>query len=268
MKDSCNFFNLNDKTVIITGGLGQLGLGYIKALQSCGAGIGIFDIKRECEAADILKKQPDIKYYQTDITSRDSLRTSFDAFIQDFKKIDVLINNAALDFPPECLNIKDTMFENLDDKIWDKTFEVNSKGVFLCCQIIGGHMARNTGGSIINISSIYGMVSPDQRIYQKDGEILFYKPVPYGATKSSLYAFTRYLATYWAKKNVRVNILTLGGVFNNQPEYFVHNYCERVPMGRMANVDDYCGAVIFLASRASSYMTGSNLIIDGGLLCW
>lgn len=261
-------FSLKNKKIIITGGLGNLGVQYIKALEAYGAEIGVFDIASNDRFEKFFKNKPNIKYYYTDITSKDSINKSFNCFLDDFKKVDVLINNAAIDFPPESLNEEETRFENLDEKLWDKTFDVNSKGVFLCCQLIGGHMAQNTGGSIVNISSIYGMASPDQRVYKKNGETLFYKPVPYGAAKSSLYAFSRYLATYWAEKNIRVNILTLGGVYNNQPEYFVKNYCEKVPLGRMANIDEYCGAIIFLCSDASSYMTGSNLVIDGGFMCW
>jgi NAD(P)-dependent dehydrogenase (short-subunit alcohol dehydrogenase family) len=145
--------------------------------------------------------------------------------------------------------------------------EVNLKGTFLCCRIIGGHMAANAGGSIINISSIYGILSPDQRIYEYK-ERPFFKPLTYSASKSAILNMTRYLATYWAKKNVRVNTLTLAGVLNNQDKVFLENYTSKVPLGRMANEDEYNGAVLFLASDASSYMTGSNLVIDGGYSSW
>jgi NAD(P)-dependent dehydrogenase (short-subunit alcohol dehydrogenase family) len=145
--------------------------------------------------------------------------------------------------------------------------DVNLKGVFLCCQIIGGHMAKMHGGSIINISSIYGILSPDQRIYQYRKKP-FFKPVTYTVSKAAILGLTRYLATYWSKKGVRVNTLTLGGVFNNQDKEFLKNYCSKVPLGRMADQDDYNGAVLFLACDASKYMTGSNLVIDGGYSCW
>ena len=145
--------------------------------------------------------------------------------------------------------------------------DVNLKGMLLSCQVIGGHMAKTGGGSIINISSIYGMLSPDQRIYEYK-ERPFFKPVAYSVTKAGVLNFTNYLAVYWAKQNVRVNTLTLGGVFNKQDEKFLENYAAKVPLGRMADGDEYNGAVLFLASDASSYMTGSNLIIDGGYSCW
>ena len=144
--------------------------------------------------------------------------------------------------------------------------DVNLKGVYQCCQVFGGAMAAKGKGSIINIASIYGVVSPDQSLYdyrRQKGEI-FYKPVAYAVSKSGILNLTRYLAVYWAKKNVCVNTLTIAGVFNNQEKAFLDAYCGRVPVGRMANVDDYNGAILFLASSASRYMTGTNLIVDGG----
>jgi NAD(P)-dependent dehydrogenase (short-subunit alcohol dehydrogenase family) len=147
---------------------------------------------------------------------------------------------------------------------------VNVKGIVLCCQVIGGQMAIEGRGSIINICSIYGIVSPDQRIYEyrrKTG-LPFYKPVAYSVSKSALLNLSRYLATYWAEKNIRVNTLTFAGVFNNQDKEFLKGYCTHVPLGRMAREDEYNGAVQFLLSDASSYMTGSNLVIDGGWTAW
>jgi NAD(P)-dependent dehydrogenase (short-subunit alcohol dehydrogenase family) len=154
--------------------------------------------------------------------------------------------------------------------VWDKVLDVNLKGVFLCCQVVGGRMAEHRHGSIINISSIYGILSPDQRVYNYRAERgePFYKPVAYSVSKSGILNLTRYLATYWADKNVRVNTLTLAGVFNNQDAEFLKNYCQRIPIGRMAKSDEYNGAVLFLASKASSYMTGANLVVDGGWSAW
>ena len=155
-------------------------------------------------------------------------------------------------------------------KFRDRVIDVNLKGVFLCCQVAGGAMASAGRGSIINIGSTYGLVSPDQRIYEyrrSDGTP-FFKPIAYSASKSGLINLTRYLATYWAERNVRVNMLTLGGVFNNQDAEFLKGYCARVPMGRMAREDEYNGAVVFLISDAAAYMTGSNLVIDGGWTAW
>ena len=147
--------------------------------------------------------------------------------------------------------------------------DVNVNGVFLCCQVFGGRMAAAGRGSVINVSSIYGLVSPDQRIYEYrrgKGEA-FFKPAAYAASKSALLNLTRYLATYWAP-NVRVNTVTFAGVFNDQPARFLEEYTKRVPLGRMAREDEYNGAIVFLASDASSYMTGANLVLDGGYTAW
>jgi NAD(P)-dependent dehydrogenase (short-subunit alcohol dehydrogenase family) len=161
-------------------------------------------------------------------------------------------------------------FETFPDQSWEKVMQVNINGVFHCCQVIGGEMAKARRGSIINISSIYGLVSPDQRLYEyrrREGA-RFFKPAAYSVSKSAILNLTRYLATYWADQGVRVNTLSFGGVFNQQHAEFLKEYCARVPLGRMAREEEYNGAVIFLLSEASSYMTGSNLIIDGGWTAW
>jgi NAD(P)-dependent dehydrogenase (short-subunit alcohol dehydrogenase family) len=148
--------------------------------------------------------------------------------------------------------------------------EVNAKGVFLACQVFGGAMAKAGRGSVVSISSIYGMLSPDQRIYEyrrETGEP-FFKPVAYSASKSSLFNLTRYLATYWAPRGVRVNTVSLAGVFNRQDERFLAGYEPKVPLGRMAREDEYNGAIVFLMSDASSYMTGANVVLDGGFTAW
>ena len=205
-----------------------------------------------------------------DITSRPSIQTGLDQINSKWGIPSALINNAALDSPPDSSVEENGPFETYPEKSWDKIMDVNIKGTFLCCQIIGGQMAENEQGSIVNISSTYGMVSPDFRIYdyRNTDNKPFYKPIAYCASKSSLLNLTRYLSVYWAPEKVRVNTLTFGGVFNHQDPRFLDAYCSRVPMGRMANEDEYNGAVIFLISKASSYMTGSNLIIDGGWTAW
>jgi NAD(P)-dependent dehydrogenase (short-subunit alcohol dehydrogenase family) len=178
----------------------------------------------------------------------------------------VLVNNAAIDSPPSAPLEENGSFEDYPEASWDKVIDVNLKGVYLCCQVFGAVMAKAGEGSIINIASIYGVVSPDQNLYdyrRARGEV-FYKPVAYSASKSGILNLTRYLAVYWARKNVRVNSLTIAGVFNNQEQAFLDAYCGRIPVGRMASIDEYNGSVLFLASRASRYMTGTNLVIDGG----
>ncbi|MCK5629371.1 MAG: SDR family oxidoreductase [Nanoarchaeota archaeon] len=271
-KSIFKIFDVEGKTAIVTGGMGQLGTQYVKTLLEAGLKVAVFDIKIDNPNSFYLlnKKNPNLKIYKVDITKKTSIKNGLKKAMEQFGVPSVLINNAALDVPPGTGADENVPFEQYPEKSLDKTYEANLKGTILCCQIIGEEMADNKGGSIINISSIYGNVSPDQRIYEhlKKGNKGFFKPVSYSITKAGVLGLTRYLATYWAKKNVRVNSLTLGGVFNNQDKKFVENYSQRVPIGRMAEEDEYNGAILFLASDASSYMTGSNLIIDGGYTSW
>lgn len=180
------------------------------------------------------------------------------------------MNAAAIDSPPGAPAQDNGPFEHFPESSWDRVMDVNVKGIMLCCQVVGGQMADAGRGSIVNISSIYGIVSPDQRLYEyrREAGEEFFKPVAYSASKSALLNLTRYLATYWADKNVRVNTVTFGGVFNGQDDRFLDAYTARVPLKRMAQPDEYNGAIVFLLSDASSYMTGSNLVIDGGWTAW
>jgi len=212
---------------------------------------------------------------EVDITKKISIQEAIKKIRARFGKIDGLINNAAIDAPPGVSAENTGPFETYPEYAWDKMMEVNLKGMFLCCQVFGAEMAAQKSGNIVNIASIYGrMLSPDQRIYEykyKNAEAEakpFFKPVTYSVTKSGVYNLTRWLATYWAPSNIRVNTLTLAGVFNNQDETFLKNYTQKVPLGRMAKQDEYCGAILFLLSDASSYMTGSNMVVDGGFCCW
>jgi NAD(P)-dependent dehydrogenase (short-subunit alcohol dehydrogenase family) len=260
--------NLTDKVAIVTGAAGQLGGQYVRALLKAGAKVAAFDICPENPKGQLRDVESEkLLTARVDITKSDSVRDGLNDVIDRFGGPTILINNAALDTPPNSSELNTGPFETYPEQAWESMMEVNLKGTFLCCQIIGGHMAANGGGSIINISSIYGILSPDQRIYEyKDKP--FFKPLTYSASKSAILNMSRYLATYWAKKNVRVNTLTLAGVFNNQDEVFLERYTNKVPLGRMANEDEYNGAALFLASDASSYMTGSNLVIDGGYSSW
>ena len=267
-----NLFSVKEKTAIITGGMGQLGLQYARVLLENGAKVAIFDINidKKDTLLSLRLKSAFLKCYKTDITKKQSLKSSLAKVIQDLGIPSILINNAALDVPPGFSGDCSGLFEDYPETCWDKTCEVNLKGSFLACQVVGTTMAENKGGSIINISSIYGNVSPDQRMYAyraKRGKP-FFKPVSYAVTKAGIINLSRYLATYWAHKKVRVNTLTLGGVFNHQDKEFLKEYSCRVPMARMAEEDEYNAAIIFLASNASSYMTGSNLVIDGGFTAW
>ncbi len=261
-----SLFDLSDSIAIVTGALGQLGRQYCAALQEHGAKVVGIDI-REIDSSSF---GPNTLYLRADITNRADLVSALGKIESSWGTPNVLINNAALDSPPFSPAEENGPFETYPESSWDKIMEVNVKGTMLPCQVFGGAMAKNGGGSIINISSIYGLVSPNQDIYEyrrRKGEE-FFKPVAYSASKSAIYNLTRYLATYWAKKNVRVNTLTLAGVSNNQAPEFLEEYRKRIPIGRMANPDEYNGAIVFLASKASQYMTGANLVIDGGWTAW
>jgi len=263
-----NIFSLSGKTAIVTGAAGQLGGEYVRALLGAGANVAALDIRPDNSKGNLKEIDSErLQLITVDITRRASIESALEKVLTHLGTPSVLINNAAIDAPPNASEQETGPFETYPESSWDVMMNVNLKGVFLCCQVIGGHMARTGGGSIINISSIYGMVSPDQRIYEyKDKP--FFKPVTYSVTKSGILNLSRYLATYWAKNNVRVNTLTLGGVFNNQDNMFLKNYTDKVPLGRMAQQNEYNGAILYLASGASSYMTGANIIIDGGYSCW
>lgn len=266
-------FSVAGRVAVVTGGLGQLGREFVMAFARRGARAVILDRPATAEQRSALfgELSQEIIFVSADVTNRVSLEAAL-AEIEAFAGApQILVNNAALDSPPGASAAENGPFEDYPEASWDRVMEVNVKGVFLCSQVFGGAMARAGRGSVINIASIYGLVSPDQRIYdfklRRDGSP-FFKPVAYSASKSALLNLTRYLATYWAPLGVRVNSLTFAGVFNNQDPEFLAAYCPKVPLARMANSDEYNGAVLFLASDASSYMTGSNIIVDGGFTAW
>ncbi len=270
MKD--NIFDIKDRIFVITGGLGQLGRQYCKEIVNRGASAVIIDIPEKAPKNDDLFENDDrLIYLSTDITKKNSIEKALNSIIKKWGVPHGLINNAALDSPPDAPPEENGPFESYPEASWDKIMEVNVKGTFLACQLIGGAMALEGRGSIVNIASIYGIVSPDQRLYEyrlEDTGKAFFKPPAYCASKSAILNFSRYLATYWAPRGVRVNTLTLGGVFNQQDDKFLQGYLAKVPLGRMADEQEYNGAVVFLLSDASSYMTGSNLVVDGGWTAW
>ena len=269
MKD---LFSVSGKIVIVTGGLGQLGRQFAQTLAERGARVVVMDRRIPAEAAQnaFPETHASILFIEADVTNRASLEQALATIKSKWGPPEILVNNAGLDSPPSAPPAETGPFEDYPESSWDMVMAVNLKGVFLCCQVFGGAMAKAGRGSIINISSIYGVVSPDQRLYEfrrKDGNT-FFKPVAYSASKSGILNLTRYLSTYWAEQGVRVNTLTFAGVFNNQPAEFLKGYNAKVPLGRMANPDEYNGAIVFLSSDASSYMTGSNMVLDGGFTAW
>ena len=269
-----DLFDLTNKVVVVTGGLGQLGGQFSRTLLERGAKVAVFDVGLKTGAeernAHAAPKDAALEFLVVDVTKRASIETAMHQLKTKWGVPHALINAAAVDSPPNGPPEENGPFESYPENSWNQVIDVNLKGVFLCCQVVGAQMAAAGRGSIVNIGSIYGLVSPDQRIYERrrTSGLPFFKPVAYSASKSALLNLTRYLATYWADRNVRVNMLTCGGVFNNQDREFLAAYCARVPLGRMAREDEYNGAIIFLISDASSYMTGSNLIIDGGWTAW
>ncbi len=268
-------FGLKDRVVVVTGGLGQLGHAFATGLVEHGARVAVFDLSN---APDQVRTRygdrmddPALLFVAADVTSRPSLEDGLRQVVQHWGTAPHgLVNNAGIDTTPDAPPEVSGPFEFFPEEVFDRVMTVNTKGVVLCCQVIGGAMAEAGRGSIINIGSIYGVVSPDQSLYEdrrKNGEV-FFKPAAYSVSKSALYNLTRYLATYWAPKGVRTNIMTFAGVFNHQNEGFRKRYCAKVPLGRMAQADEYVGGIIFLLSDASSYMTGANLVMDGGFTAW
>lgn len=260
-------FDVSREIVLITGVSGQLGGEYAKAFLQRGAHVVGLDMRPSVGSDALARDYPENYFFcMADVTDKTTLQ---DALAEVEKRLgapSVLVNNAAIDSPPSAPPEENGPFEEYPEASWDKVMDVNLKGVYHCCQVFGTAMAKAGNGSIINIASIYGVVSPDQNLYEyrrQRGEV-FYKPIAYAVSKSGILNMTRYLAVYWAKKNVRVNTLTIAGVFNNQEQAFLDAYCGRIPVGRMAGANDYNGSVLFLASPASRYMTGANLVIDGG----
>ena len=261
-----NIFDLTNKTVILTGAAGYLGGNYADGLSQSGANVVLADINyqgcKKLEHKIREKYDVDPLSVKLDLTQSKSINNLVSKITKKYSDIDVLINNAAYQGTPK---IRTAGFENLTLETWNQAISVNLTGIFLLSQQIGKIMKNQKFGNIINISSIYGIVGADQRIYGKSGQN---SAVFYAATKGAVLNLTRYLASFWNRTGIRVNTFSPGGVENKQDKNFVKNYSKKTMIGRMARNDEYVGALIFLASDASSYMTGSNLIIDGGWTAW
>jgi len=259
-------FDLSGKVIILTGAAGNLGSQYAEGLSQAGANVVLADLDySKCkQLAQILKKKyrVDPEAIKLDLTQKHSISNLVTKVVKKYSKIDVLINNAAYQGNDR---IRTTLFEDLSLKDWNQAISVNLTGIFLTCQEVGKIMKQQKHGNIINIGSTYGLVAPDQRIYGTSGQNA---AAFYSATKSAIINLTRYLASYWAQTGIRVNTLSPGGVRRNQIPSFIKRYSAKTMLGRMAEKDEYVGAIIFLSSNASSYMTGSNLIIDGGWTAW
>lgn len=274
--DAAKLFDLSGRVAILTGGAGLLGREYAVALAQAGAHVVIADINisEADKLAAHVTSHSGVKAVstETDVSIKASVEAMVGRALTAFGRVDILINNAALDPKFDVKHSAEHVnaFEAYPLDLWNRGLAVNLTGMFLCAQAVARPMLTQGKGVIVNVSSTYGLVGPDQRLYEHDDPKApsEYKPVVYSVTKSAVLGLTRYLATYWAGKNIRVNALTPGGVFSNHEEEFVRRYNYRTPLGRMAGREEYCGAMLFLVSDASSYMTGANLVVDGGWTAW
>lgn len=268
-----SLFDLSGRVAIVTGGVGLLGSHHATILAAAGANVVLLDLERTSPWVHAEKLQathgPECLGLAADITSEESLLGVRDAILEKFGHIDILINNAANNPKVEATSESKpwSRLENFPLDVWNADIAVGLTGAFLCSRIFGAEMARRSRGVIVNVASDLGVIAPDQRLYRKEGlpeDQQPVKPVTYSVVKTGLIGLTRYLSTYWTAQQIRVNAISPGGVFANQPEEFTSRLHQLIPMGRMARQDEYEGAILFLCSDASSYMTGHNLVVDGG----
>jgi len=270
-------FDLTNRVAVITGGAGLLGAEFCRTLAEAGAAVAVVDLTAEkCAAVaeSLVHAGHRALAVPTDITQSESVKELVEKVSSTFGRLDILVNSAALDpkFDPEAVakGMAPGRFEDYPLDQWNAALNVNLTGMFLVTQAcVRPMLVQGGNGSIINLCSTYGLNGPDQRIYRKkDGIQQNFKPVYYTVTKAGVLGFTKYLAAYYMGTEIRVNALTPGGVFNNHDETFVQNYSAKTILGRMAKKDEMNGALLFLASGASSYMTGGNLVVDGGWTSW
>lgn len=269
-------FDLTGRVAVITGGLGLLGREHAEAIASAGGIPVLVDMRAAgAEAASPAWAErfgPEASAHQADITNPAAVEALKEAVLARYGRVDILINNAAnnpkMETPEDLANAR---LENFAVAQWQADLAAGLTGAFVCSKVFGAEMARRGGGVILNIASDLAVIAPDQRLYRREGlseDRQPVKPVTYSVVKAGLVGLTRYLATYWADRGVRANAISPGGVYNGQAEDFVVRLGSLIPLGRMARRDEYRAAIVFLCSDASSYMTGTNLVIDGGRTCW
>jgi len=271
-----SLFDLTGRVAIVAGGAGLLGPKHVDAIAGAGGTVVVADIDLDAAERVALgqrdRYKSDVWATRTDITRPGDVEALVERVMARHGRVDILINNAANNPKVEARgSVAFSRIEHFPLEQWQRDIEVGLTGAFLCCQIIGREMAARGAGVIVNIASEYGIIAPDQRLYHVEGvpnDQQPTKPVSYTVVKSALIGMTRYLATYWADRGVRVNSLTVGGIENGQDAQFLQRARDRIPLGRMAHVDEYQGALLLLVSDASSFMTGSNLVVDGGKSCW
>jgi 2-deoxy-D-gluconate 3-dehydrogenase len=274
MKTLPEMFSLKDRAAVVTGGSGLLGKQFCNTLAEAGAAVAVVDINAEAAeavAAEINEQGGKAVAIPTDIADPDSVAAMTAKTLKSFGRLDVLVNSAALDpkFDPDSIDEQGAnAFESFPLEGWQQALDVNLTGMFLVSQAAVQPMLEQRKGVIINLCSTYGLGGPDQRLYQRKGQPPQYKPITYTVTKSGVLGMTKYLATYYGTRNIRVNALTPGGIYNNHDPEFTMAYSYRTVLGRMAEQYEMNGALLFLASDASSYMTGSNLVVDGGWTAW
>lgn len=265
--------DLAGKVALVTGALGLLGREHCAALAEAGARVVLTDLNADALGAQAERLRAagaaDTLALAADVTNEGDVDALRDAVMARFGQLDVLVNNAAIDDKFGTGAADESRFENYSLSRFRRQLDVNVTGVFLCCQRLGSLMAERGSGSIVNVASTYGLVAPNQDAYRlPSGEQAFFKGAAYPASKGAVLQLTRFLAAYWGERGVRVNALCPGGVEAGQDAYFRARYAERTPLKRMAAPGDYRGALLFLASDASAYMTGASLVVDGGFTIW
>jgi NAD(P)-dependent dehydrogenase (short-subunit alcohol dehydrogenase family) len=265
-------FDIAGRVVVITGGVGLLGLAHARTIHRVGGIPVLLDIAVPDELALRERAGFDVECFVCDITRENEVKAALESIVSRHGRIDVLVNNAANNPKVEAVGgLSDTRLESFPLEQWHADLAVGLTGAMLCSRVFGAEMARRGKGVIVNIASDLALIAPDQRLYAIDGRAAHeqpVKPISYSVVKTGLIGLTRYLATYWASSGVRANALCPGGVENGQDPRFLHRIAERIPLGRMAGLDEYQGAMLFLCSDASSYMTGATLVIDGGRTTW
>lgn len=272
--DIRNRFDVSGRVYIITGAAGLLGSNYTQTLSMAGAHVVATDV--QAAAVQTLAQEVSagtrtkVLGLECDVSSADSVAAMVAEVLETYGRIDGLVNNAAVNpkFDPEHAHEHSNSFEDFSLADWQQSLDVNVTGMFLCAQAVSKAMLQAGRGVIINVSSTYGLMGPDQRLYQREGEPQQFKPVTYTVSKAAAVGLTRYLAAYFAEQNIRVNTLTPGGVFAGHDDEFVRRYSAKTILGRMAQKEEMSSALLFLLSDASSYMTGANLVVDGGWTAW